>query len=87
MIALNDGILLWNHINRILRKHFRDQPYYVDLLDLFNEVDVYFFLFKDFMICLHRDSYNLIFLVLLLCFNTGGVPDSLWRNDRSNNYS
>ncbi|CAO2842385.1 unnamed protein product [Amaranthus hypochondriacus] len=39
MIALNDGILLWNHINRILRKHFRDQPYYVDLLDLFNEVE------------------------------------------------
>lgn len=39
MIAVNDGILLWNHINRILRKHFRDQPYYVDLLELFNEVE------------------------------------------------
>ncbi|XP_021726363.1 farnesyl pyrophosphate synthase 1-like [Chenopodium quinoa] len=37
MIAVNDGILLWNHINRIIRKHFRDQSYYVDLLELFNE--------------------------------------------------
>lgn len=38
MIAANDGILLRNHIPRILRKHFRGKPYYVDLLDLFNEV-------------------------------------------------
>ncbi|KAL5981922.1 glycerol channel [Asimina triloba] len=38
MIAVNDGILLRNHIPRILRKHFREKPYYVDLLDLFNEV-------------------------------------------------
>lgn len=38
MIAVNDGILLRNHIARILKKHFRDKPYYVDLLDLFNEV-------------------------------------------------
>nr|AIY24422.1 fpps protein [Jasminum sambac] len=39
MIAANDGIILRNHIPRILRKHFRDKPYYVDLLDLFNEVE------------------------------------------------
>ncbi|XP_021766726.1 farnesyl pyrophosphate synthase 1-like isoform X1 [Chenopodium quinoa] len=39
MIAVNDGILLWNHINRILRTYFRDQPYYADLLDLFSEVE------------------------------------------------
>ncbi|KAF7840492.1 farnesyl pyrophosphate synthase 1 [Senna tora] len=38
MIAVNDGILLRNHISRILKKHFRGKPYYVDLLDLFNEV-------------------------------------------------
>ncbi|KAK9725176.1 hypothetical protein RND81_05G127700 [Saponaria officinalis] len=38
MVAINDGILLWNHINRILKNHFKNQPYYVDLLDLFNEV-------------------------------------------------
>ncbi|ERN19193.1 farnesyl pyrophosphate synthase 1 [Amborella trichopoda] len=39
MIAANDGILLRNHIPRILRLHFRDKPYYADLLDLFNEVE------------------------------------------------
>lgn len=39
MIAANDGILLRNHIPRILKRHFREKPYYVDLLDLFNEVE------------------------------------------------
>ncbi|KAK9134087.1 hypothetical protein Scep_013615 [Stephania cephalantha] len=39
MIAVNDGILLRNHIPRILKNHFREKPYYVDLLDLFNEVE------------------------------------------------
>uniref|UniRef100_A0A5B7AHY6 Putative farnesyl diphosphate synthase n=1 Tax=Davidia involucrata TaxID=16924 RepID=A0A5B7AHY6_DAVIN len=39
LIAANDGIVLRNHIPRILKKHFRGKPYYVDLLDLFNEVE------------------------------------------------
>lgn len=39
MIAANDGVLLRNQISRILKNHFRDKPYYVDLLDLFNEVE------------------------------------------------
>ncbi|XP_021294176.1 farnesyl pyrophosphate synthase 1 [Herrania umbratica] len=39
LIAVNDGILLRNHIYRILKNHFREKPYYVDLLDLFNEVE------------------------------------------------
>ncbi|GAU50959.1 hypothetical protein TSUD_378920, partial [Trifolium subterraneum] len=39
IIAANDGVLLRNHIPRILKKHFRGKPYYVDLLDLFNEVE------------------------------------------------
>ncbi|KAM7495666.1 hypothetical protein LguiB_030275 [Lonicera macranthoides] len=39
MIAANDGLILRNHIPRILKKHFREKPYYVDLLDLFNEVE------------------------------------------------
>jgi len=39
LIAANDGILLRNHIPRILKLHFREKPYYVDLLDLFNEVE------------------------------------------------
>ncbi|KAI3786509.1 hypothetical protein L1987_40247 [Smallanthus sonchifolius] len=39
MIAVNDGVVLRNHIPRILEKHFRGKDYYVDLLDLFNEDD------------------------------------------------
>ncbi|KAG6770947.1 hypothetical protein POTOM_022290 [Populus tomentosa] len=39
LIAANDGVLLRNHIPRILKNHFRDKAYYVDLLDLFNEVE------------------------------------------------
>ncbi|KAJ4768902.1 Farnesyl pyrophosphate synthase [Rhynchospora pubera] len=39
LIATNDGIILRNHIPRILKRHFNDKPYYVDLLDLFNEVE------------------------------------------------
>ncbi|CAH2078805.1 unnamed protein product [Thlaspi arvense] len=39
MIAINDGLLLRNHIHRILKKHFRGKRYYVDLVDLFNEVE------------------------------------------------
>nr|AKJ26301.1 farnesyl pyrophosphate synthase [Paeonia lactiflora] len=39
LIAANDGIILRNHIPRILKNHFRERSYYVDLLDLFNEVE------------------------------------------------
>uniref|UniRef100_A0A0A0K801 Uncharacterized protein n=1 Tax=Cucumis sativus TaxID=3659 RepID=A0A0A0K801_CUCSA len=39
MIAVNDGVLLRNHIPRMLKNHFKGKPYYVDLLDLFNEVE------------------------------------------------
>ncbi|KAK0585971.1 hypothetical protein LWI29_037090 [Acer saccharum] len=39
MIAANDGLVLRNHVCRILKNHFRGTSYYVDLLDLFNEVE------------------------------------------------
>ncbi|GJM93422.1 hypothetical protein PR202_ga09976 [Eleusine coracana subsp. coracana] len=39
LIAVNDGIILRNHISRILQRHFKGKPYYVDLFDLFNEVE------------------------------------------------
>ncbi|XP_024965234.1 farnesyl diphosphate synthase 2 [Cynara cardunculus var. scolymus] len=39
MIAVNDGVVLRNHVPRILKKHFRGKAYYADLLDLFNEVE------------------------------------------------
>ncbi|XP_050942121.1 farnesyl pyrophosphate synthase-like isoform X2 [Cucumis melo] len=39
MVAVNDGIMLRNHISRILKNHFKEKPYYVDLMELFNEVE------------------------------------------------
>ncbi|KAL8142155.1 hypothetical protein V2J09_015187 [Rumex salicifolius] len=39
LIAVNDSVLIRNHIHRILKNHFKGKPYYVDLLDLFNEVE------------------------------------------------
>ncbi|CAN9513615.1 unnamed protein product [Ophioblennius macclurei] len=38
MDAINDSFLLEGSIYRLLRRHCRDQPYYVHLLELFNEV-------------------------------------------------
>jgi hypothetical protein len=55
MIACNDGIILRNHISRILRRHFRGEPYYADLLDLFNEVAP----FSDAHICVPGFQINL----------------------------
>eukprot|EP00249_Psilotum_nudum_P004200 c17743_g1_i2 orf=173-1252(+) len=39
IIAVNDGVLLRNHIFRILKAHFCTKPYYIDLVELFNEVE------------------------------------------------
>ena len=38
MIAVNDGIILESCIYRILQRHFRETPYYVQLLEIFHEV-------------------------------------------------
>ncbi len=38
MVAINDGILLEACIFRILQRHFREQPSYVQLMELFHEV-------------------------------------------------
>ncbi|KAI3810186.1 hypothetical protein L1987_19796 [Smallanthus sonchifolius] len=39
MVAVNDVVLLRNHIPKILKKHFNGKAYYVNLLELFNEDD------------------------------------------------
>lgn len=38
--AVNDSLLVEGSIYRLLRRHCRDQPYYVHLLELFNEASV-----------------------------------------------
>lgn len=37
LIAINDSIMIENSIFVILKKHFADQPYYVELIELFHE--------------------------------------------------
>ena len=37
MIAINDAFMLEAAIYRLIKVHFRDQPYYVDLFELFQE--------------------------------------------------
>lgn len=39
LIAINDGLVLRSQISRIFRRYFFGKTYYVDLLDLFNEVE------------------------------------------------
>ena len=38
LIAVNDSFYLECTIYILLRRHFRHQPYYADLLDLFHDV-------------------------------------------------
>jgi len=38
MIAVNDAIMLQSSIYYLLKLHFRDQPYYLDLLEIFHDV-------------------------------------------------
>lgn len=37
LAAINDALMIENSIYYILQKHFRTEPYYVDLLELFHE--------------------------------------------------
>ncbi|XP_076882571.1 farnesyl diphosphate synthase 2-like [Bidens hawaiensis] len=39
MIAANDGIILRNHTAIILKKYFKGKNYYLDLLELFSEIE------------------------------------------------
>ncbi|XP_035544288.1 farnesyl pyrophosphate synthase 1-like isoform X2 [Juglans regia] len=71
MVAVNDGVILLNHVRRILRKHFRDKPYYLHLLDLFDEV-IYLY---NFCLISSQIGYTpkVHFLVFYFCI--GGVSD------------
>ncbi|KAL5705611.1 dimethylallyltranstransferase [Ranunculus cassubicifolius] len=39
LIAANTAVLLRTHVRRILKNHFRDKKYYVDLLEIFDEIE------------------------------------------------
>ena len=38
--AINDGVLVENGIYVILKKYFRDKPYYLHLMETFHDVSV-----------------------------------------------
>lgn len=38
LVAVNDSFILEAHVFRLLKKHFRSHPNYIDLVDLFHEV-------------------------------------------------
>jgi farnesyl diphosphate synthase len=38
LVAINDSFLLESMIYKVIKKYFRNTPYYVDVLDLFHEV-------------------------------------------------
>lgn len=75
MVAVNDGIMLRNHISRILKNHFKEKPYYVDLMELFNEVVIF-----ENSLCkaLHFIS------IWLSIDDLGRVSNSLRTDDRFN---
>lgn len=38
MIAINDAFICETAIYRLIKKYFRSEPYYLDLVELFHEV-------------------------------------------------
>lgn len=41
MIAINDGFMLEGAIYHLLKKHFRPEKYYIDIVELFHDVCLY----------------------------------------------
>lgn len=39
LIAINDGILINSGVYQLLRKYFSNHPYYIQVVDLFHEVN------------------------------------------------
>lgn len=72
MVAINDGVLIRNQIHRILKTHFKQKPYYADLLDLFNEVYHGFWIMSLYL----TTESNPPHLTL-----TDRISDFLWADD------
>jgi len=81
-IAINDGIILRNHISRILKTHFRQSPIYVELVDLFNDVSYLDLSFSTLLLL------RLCFLSLIISelgsrhlLQTGSLRYHLWSSE------
>lgn len=62
--AINDSFLLEGSIYRLLRRHCRDQPYYIHLLELFTEVPSVSIDFTG----THTTTSKVLKAFLFLCF-------------------
>lgn len=60
-IAINDAFLLEGAIYFLLKKHFRQEKYYVDLLELFHDVS-------------HAATSRILRVLIVLAFS-GHIPD------------
>lgn len=69
--AINDSFLLEGSIYRLLRRHCRDQPYYIHLLELFTEVVE--ILHVPLNTCRHWDGILKPFL-----FGLDNFPNRAW---------
>ena len=54
-IAINDSFMLEAAIYWLIKKHFRSEPYYIDIVELFHEVcqsaALFFFLLRISRVC------------------------------------
>jgi len=42
LIAINDTLILESCIYKLLKKYFRNEKYYIDIVELFHEVIIFF---------------------------------------------
>jgi farnesyl diphosphate synthase len=50
--AINDCILMENAIYRLLRQHFRNEAFYMDVVEMFNEVSILIYIFLNIYVYL-----------------------------------
>ncbi|KAI0682172.1 isoprenoid synthase domain-containing protein, partial [Cerioporus squamosus] len=86
-IAINDSFMLEGAIYYLLKKHFRTEPYYVHLLELFHDVLIdlitapedhvdlsKFSLAKHQKIVIYKTAYYSFYLPVALAMYTCGIP-------------
>lgn len=74
--AINDSYLLEGSIYRLLRRHCRDQPYYIHLLELFTEVPFQSIDFTGTHTSTSRvlKAFLILFFLILDLFSNGAWP-------------
>ncbi|KAH9979425.1 farnesyl diphosphate synthase [Lactifluus volemus] len=75
LMAINDALILEGAIFQMIRKHFRKEPFYVDLLDLMHEVDLSkFSLDRHRKIVIYKTAFYSFYLPVALALLLCGFP-------------